>query len=207
MVQWIKDWAPILATIGTLFGVMITVGSASRTYKHGLIEKRKDRQRELLASLIADTQQLCYVLGGVVYPAMAKMSQNDMLEYASTETAILMGDLNKSVRIGLIKGLSEIGDRRIQPLLAELELQRNGLGEGEDVAPVFDPAENEGRRFTALGVLLQRVGRMRQTNSRLQVAVIQSLPVEIQPERVRRRLWDWLRGTHIAWDGTIAKHY
>lgn len=87
MLQWIKDWTPILATIGTLLGVIITVGGASRTDRQGLIEKRRDHQRELVGDLIANTQQWCGLLE-LNYPAIAKMSTNDMLKFAATDTGL-----------------------------------------------------------------------------------------------------------------------
>jgi hypothetical protein len=34
------------------------VATASRNYRHGLIEARKDRQRELVSNLLADTRRL-----------------------------------------------------------------------------------------------------------------------------------------------------
>lgn len=92
MIQWIKDWAPILATIGTLLGVTITVRGTSQTYQHSLIEKRKDHQRELIGELIANAQQWCGLLDAV-YPAITKMSSNDMMEFANTDSGRQMGGI------------------------------------------------------------------------------------------------------------------
>jgi hypothetical protein len=70
MLQWIKDWAPILATLGALLGVFVTVRGASKTYTHGLLEKRKDHQRQLLADLVAATRRWCGS-AEIIYTGMA----------------------------------------------------------------------------------------------------------------------------------------
>ncbi|EIT90421.1 hypothetical protein [Mycobacteroides abscessus] len=205
MLQWIKDWAPIVATIGALLGVIVTVRSAGRTYQHGLLEKRKDRQRELLADLIADTQQWCDMMSGAVYPALAKMSEPDILEFATTDSANLMGQLGKSVRVGLVKCLSEISDVRLSLVLMELELQRSGLLLGDEAAPLFDPTRPDRARFQALLVVLRRISQIERTCSQLQLAVIQSLAVEIEARSTWQALVTRYAAARMRWPQALLK--
>lgn len=191
MVQWIKDWAPILAAIGALLGVVLTVGGASRTYRHGLIEKRRDHQRELVGDLIATTQQWCSLLD-IVHPALTKMSTDDMMEFANTDSGRRQGELSMAMQVGLIKCLCEIGDGRMRPLLADLELQRRTLTQGEDVAPMFSPKASEEKRFDALLVMLGRLSRIRNTCDQIQIAAIQALPVEIEHTSFGDQFKRWL---------------
>jgi hypothetical protein len=142
----------------------------------------------------------------VAYPAMAKMTANDMLDFANTDSSRLLGELSKAVRIGIIKCLSEIGDNRIHPLIAGLELQRRGLAEG-DAAPMFDVREGNGSRFKALLVVLGRIGGIVRTCGEIQVAAIEALQVEIGVVPIRQRLWDWFQGANVALDDTVVKHY
>ncbi|GBG39624.1 hypothetical protein [Mycobacterium montefiorense] len=203
MLHWIKDWAPILATIGALVGVMITVGAASRTYRHGLIEKRKDHQRELVADLIANTQQWCNTLQ-LSYPAMAMMTANDMIDWANTDSVRIQGELGKAVHVGLIKCLSEIGDNRLLPLIGSLELQRRGLNEGDDVAPLFDTDASHDIRINAVGVVLRRIAKILTTCDELQVVVIQALQVDIDPAPARLRFWNYVTGQWQRGHGKIV---
>ena len=191
MVEWVKNWAPIIATVGALIGVMVTVRGASRTYHHGLIEKRKDHQRELVGELLANTQQWCGLLD-VIYPAMAKMSTNDMMEFADTDSGRRVGELAKAVQIVLIKCLCEISDARIRPSLGSLEQQRRALTEGDDVAPMFDPNQGDTQRFQALLLMLSRVRDMKRTCDEIQLAAIQALPVEIEHSPRGQRVKKWL---------------
>lgn len=191
MVQWIKDWAPILATIGTLLGVIITLGGANRTYRHGLMERRRDHQRELIGDLIATTQQWCGLLE-VTYPAMAKMTTKDMMEFAGTDSARRQGELSTAVQVGLIKSLCEISDGRIRPLLADLELKRRTLPDGQEVAPLFSEDAAATQRFAALLVMLGRVHKIKAVCGQVQIAAIQALPVEIEHTSFGDRLRRWL---------------
>ena len=195
--QWIKDWAPILATIGTLLGVILTVRGASRTYRHGLIEKRRDHQRELVGDLIANTERWCELLG-VAFPAMAKMSTNEMMEFVNTDSGRLQGELSKAIQVCLIKCLCEIGDGRMHPLLARLELQRRTLTEGEEVAPMFDPGQHEDARFKALLVMLGRIRGIKSTCADIQIVAIESLPVEIEVTSFGDRFRRWLSESMFA---------
>lgn len=191
VLQWIKDWPPILATLGALLGVILTVRSANRTYLHGLIEKRRDHQRELIGDLVANTEQWCGLLD-VLYPALTKMSTNDMIEFASTDSGRLQGELAKAIQVCLIKCLCEIGDGRIRPLLARLEVQRRTLTEGEDVAPMFNPSQNADARFEALLLMLKRVRGIKDTCAEIQIAAIEALPVEIEVISFSDRFRRWL---------------
>ena len=198
MVEWIKDWAPILATIGTLMGVIITVGGASRTYQHGLIEKRKDHQRELIGELIANTQQWVSLLD-IAYTATAKMSTNDMMEFADTDSGNLLNELSKATQVSLIKCLCEVNDDRIRPHVGELEVQRRLLTDGDDVAPMFNPKRRDDERFDALLVMLGRLRKMKDTCDRIQIAAIEALPVEIETApRAGYRFRRWLRESMFA---------
>lgn len=187
----------MLAAIGALLGVTITVGGASRTYRHGLIEKRRDHQRELVGDLIATTQQWCGLLD-VAYPAMAKMSANDMMEFADADSGRRLGELSTGVQVGLIKCMCEISDDRIRPLLADLELKRRTLSEGPEVAPMFSEDVASAQRFDALLVMLGRVHGIRSACGQIQVAAIQALPVEIEHTSFGDRFRRWLGESMFA---------
>lgn len=206
MVQWIKDWAPILATIGTLLGVLVTVRQASKSYVHGLIEKRKDHQRELLADLIATAHQWCQ-LSEISYMAMAKMSADQTIEYANTDSVRVLGEYATATRVGLIKCLSEIGDPRINPLVSQLEYQRRTLLDGDEAKRLFDTKAGDKARFESLMVVLPRLWAMTRTCDDIQLAAIKALPVEIDVVTLRRRFWNWLKGTNLVINADVAKHY
>ncbi|MGU3497731.1 hypothetical protein [Mycobacterium sp. C31M] len=191
MAQWLKDYAPILATLGALLGVIVTVGGASRTYRQGLIEKRRDHQRELLGDLIANVQQWCGLLD-VVYPAMTKMSTNDMMEFADTDTGRRQGQLAQALQVTLIKCLCEISDSRIHPVLLQLEDQRRTLTDGDEVAPMFNPRMGDKERLDALLVMLGRIRGIKNTSDNILVEAIKALPVEFEDTTFQRRFRRWL---------------
>lgn len=206
MLQWIKDWAPILATIGALSGVIITVGHASKTYTHGLIEKRKDHQRELLGDLIANTNQW-RPLAEVGYMALAKMDERQMTEWANSDAVRIQGEYAKAMQIGLIKCLSEIGDRKIHRLVAQLTLSRQELTDGDEVKALFDYGAPDKSRTAAFLVMLGRLSFITRTCNELQVAVIEALRVEIAALTLRQRFWNWLRGANIVVNPGVTPHY
>ncbi|OBJ49547.1 hypothetical protein A9W95_25625 [Mycobacterium sp. 1423905.2] len=135
------------------------------------------------------------------------MTATDLIEYADTDSVRNQGELAKAVRIGLIKSLCEIGDSRILPLVAELELQYRGVMEGDDAAPLFNPNAAGEARFAALKIVLQRIWAVARTCSKLQIAAIEALQVEIDSIPFRRRLWNWLRGANVVKAEAIVKHY
>lgn len=202
----LKDWVPVIAPTAALLGVLITVSTASRNYRHGLVEARKDRQRELVSDLLAETRRLVNHIS-ISCPAMASMTANDLVEYANTDSMATQGELLKSVQNSRIRCLCEFRDQRIRPLLGELDGELQDLFEGPEVAPVLDPHEPHDRRFKAAMVVVGRLGRIKHICDQLQGAAVEALPVEIEFTTWRRRWRVWLSGTNTDINTTIQPHY
>lgn len=183
----LKDWAPMIAPTLALIGVLITVYSASRTYRRGQAESRKDRQRDLIAKLIMDTRHLCDSLG-VFVPAAGKFQQQDLIEYTDTDSGRRQRELHNAVQEATVKALCEIGNPKLRPLIIQLALEYRGLMKGDDAKPLHDQRAGDSKRFEAVLVVLKRVWAMENTCGKLEVAAIEVLPVEIELPSFRSRL-------------------
>lgn len=187
MVSWIKEWAPVIAPTLALVGVLVTVHSASRTYRRGQAEARKDRQRALIAQLITETRRLTDVLQ-IFVPAAGKFHRNDLLEWLETDSGKRQSQLNSAVQEAVVKALCEISNPRLRPLIIDLAVQHRGLMEGDDAAPLHNDKLTDDTRFEAVLVVLRRVWALQRTCSELEVAAIEVLPVEIELPAFRDRL-------------------
>ncbi|MDP7731511.1 hypothetical protein [Mycobacterium sp. TY813] len=180
----LKDWAPMIAPTLALIGVLITVNSASRTYRRGQAESRKDRQRDLIAKLIMDIRHSLEIF----VPAAGKFQKSDLIEYLGTDSGRRHGELNNAVQEATVKALCEIGNTKLRPLIIELALQHRGLMKGDDAEPLHNHRLGDDKRFEAVLVVLKRVWAMQNTCSVLEVAAIEVLPVEIELPTFRSRL-------------------
>ncbi|WP_205874438.1 hypothetical protein [Mycobacterium camsae] len=183
----VEDWIPIIAPTLALVGVLVTVSSASRTYRRGQAEGRKDRQRALIAQLIIDTRRLLDSLS-VFVPAAGKFQERDLTEWVDTDSGRRHSQLTQAVQEATIKALCEISNPKLRPLIIQLAVQHRGLMTGEDAEPLHDHRLGDKQRFEAVLVVLQRVWAMRNTCGQLEVAAIDVLPVEIDLPTFRSRL-------------------
>jgi hypothetical protein len=183
--QWLKDWAPALAPTLALIGVIITVASASRTYRRGQAETRKDRQRALVAGLIIDTRRLITSLE-IFVMAAGKFQRRDLAEWVDTDSGQLQAKQHFAVQEAVVRALCEIRDPTIRPLIIQLAVQHRTLQEGDDAAPLHNDRLGDDERFEAVMVVLERVRAMEHTCSELELAAIDVLPVEIEVPTLRR---------------------
>lgn len=177
-VQCIKIWAPIIAPTLTLVGVLVTVYAASRTYRRGQAEARKDRQRSLIAQLITDVRRLIGILE-IFVPAAGKFKREDHFEWMETESGRRQNELNSSIHDSTVRSLCEVKNSRLRPLIIQLAVQHRGLMQGDEVVALLDDTEADDVRFKAVMAALGRVSEMSRTCSRLEIAAIETLPVEI----------------------------
>lgn len=187
MTPWLKDWAPVIAPTLALIGVVVTVHSASRTYRRGQAETRKDRQRTLVAELITVTRRLISSLE-IFVPSAGKFQRNDLIEYLGTDSGKRHGELNASVEEATVTALCEISNPRLRPLIIQLAMQWRGLMHGDDAAPLHKDDLPDSERFEAVLVVLKRVWAMKRTCGELEVAAIEVLPVEIEVPTLRSKL-------------------
>lgn len=177
-VQCIKLWAPIIAPTLTLIGVLVTVYAASRTYRRGQAEARKDRQRSLIAQLIADVQKLISSLE-IYFLAAGKFNRNDLLEWVDTDSGRRQRELTSSVQESTVRALCEVSNARLRPLIIQLAVQHRGLMLGDEVSHLHDDTKVDDVRFEATMTVLKRVREMSRTCGELEFAAIEVLPVEI----------------------------
>lgn len=187
----IKDWAEILAPTLALVGVVVTIHSASRTYRRGLAETRKDRQRQLLSEFISTTRELT-ALWHVSYPSLAHMKMTDLIEWVNTDSGKREHDLGIVFRNKLVQCLCEIRDSTIRPLLEQLDQQHTQLRSREGSEDLTNVEASRDARLKAARVALEWVGAIEATCNQLQLAAVEVLPVEIEVPSMWGSLRKWL---------------
>ncbi|BCF81638.1 hypothetical protein RQCS_11830 [Rhodococcus qingshengii] len=178
-----KDWLPVITSVVALLGIWATISRARATFEHGRVEARKDRQRELVADLIATGRELNDIQM-VVYVAIPLMSRSGLLDWTGTDTSIRQAELTRQVRALIVRGLAEVADPRLRPHILSLSVQLDGIldGDGEAIA---DTNSHDDVRFKASLVVLGRARQIKATIVELQTAAIASLPVHIQTPPTR----------------------
>lgn len=176
--QWLKDWGPIVAPMAALLGVLVTVSSASRTYRRGQAEIRKDRQRALVAELIIGAREFLTSLEIFVMVA-GKFKRHDLAEWVDTDSGKRYSELSNAVREGLVRALCEIRDPELRPLIIRLAVQIRTVMEDGLADSLHDDKLSDEVRFKAVLAALRRVRTMNRTCEELELAAINVLPVEI----------------------------
>jgi hypothetical protein len=193
----VKDWPPVIAGVIALIGIWATISRARATFEHGRVEARKDRQRDLVADLIA-TGRALMDMQHIAFIAMAKMRTNDFIEWANTDSVAKQGELTQEMRKLMVRGLTEVADSRLRPYIVDISTQIESLSE-DPAGDLIDTSHSDAVRFEALRVQLGRLRVIEKTLSEFQAVAIERLPVEIDTPPsplglLARRVWNSLRG-------------
>ncbi|WP_404314341.1 hypothetical protein [Prescottella equi] len=182
----VRDWAPVIAPVVALIGVWLTVRRARLSFEHGQLEARKDRQRDIVAKLIATSREL-FRRQELSYLAMTKMSQSDLSEWVNTDSWNSQTAARKRFDELIVHALTEIADPGIRPIIEDLANRWEELGQGE-AATILNPQRPDSERFDGLLVVLRRLHAARAVLNDLTAAAVKTLPVELEmpPTRTAR---------------------
>ncbi|ORL11054.1 hypothetical protein A6I84_03500 [Prescottella equi] len=176
----------MIAPLVALVGVLLTVRRARLSFEHGQLEGRKDRQREIVAKLIATSREL-FQRQELSYMAMTKMSQSDLFEWVNTDSWSAQTEVQKRFDELIVHALTEIADPGIRPIIEDLAQRCEELGKGAGET-MLNPRKPESERFESLLVVLKRLHEVRDVLNDLTAAAVKTLPVELgmPPTRVAR---------------------
>ncbi|QRY62735.1 hypothetical protein JVX90_00210 [Gordonia sp. PDNC005] len=191
---WITTWGPLLvasiAALAALLGVAITVSVARRTFTDEQSEKRRDRQRDLIARLVGilSHEISLWYLTDV---ATSQMTSSDMAEFVNTDTGKALGRLKSERTDVLIRARYEVLHPSLRTAIEavntaiEAKVNDDSAETSADVRMVLAARLNAGAKQLELTRVIELAVQA------VEAAALTDLPVAIKP--TEKPWWQFLR--------------
>lgn len=192
---WISTWGPLVGSCAValiaLMGVLITVMVARRTFREEQAEKRRDRQRTLIADLVAAIwKELPQQHVKIV--ATSRMTLADFTEYAHTDSVATLTTLIGDRSSLLLHARMEIRAKELADLLSEIDRLYQLMKNDPSGPIVIDTRASGEARTDAVGKQIEFLYALDNLVRSLEERAVTLLPVHIDSSRPRS-IRSWFR--------------
>lgn len=180
--SWVVTWGPVVATgvaaTLALVGVAVTVLVARRTFREEQAERRRDRQRDLIAELIGAVRE------EVLHrrwssPLMAVANEAGLFSILETDAYKRIADLAMTRECLLVRLKLEIRDPRLLGPISQLDELSRRIRDDKTVSLIIDTEASDADRKRGVRAMIEIVSAIDLALTQLERAAVELLPVHI----------------------------